>query len=276
MNTAHSNRPAGYRLFAAFCTTALAAVICLVTFHTATAKSDPDAMKIVRSMVKAHGGLDTWSSAPTVSFKDDFKPAGAPAGMVSEVTVEQGQRRAYIDYPDMAMNLGWDGEKAWSVDWKLPYPPRFMALLNYYFVNLPWLTQDPGVVLGDVSTAKLWDDPTDYITVRMTFESGVGDTPDDYYVLYIDPKTHMMKGCRYTVTYTSLLPEGMTHTPEHTLVFDSFETVDGLEVPTQYTIYETDKKLYAKCGLSNWSFKKPFDSARMTMAEGAVLDESKP
>ncbi|MEE9268916.1 MAG: DUF6503 family protein [Candidatus Krumholzibacteria bacterium] len=268
--------PAGRRLVAVLGTAALATAFCVTTIQPAAAKSDPDAVKIVDSMVKAHGGLDKWTSAPTVSFHDAFKPAGAPAAMVSQVTVEQGPRRAYIDYPEMGMNLTWDGEKAWSVDWKLPYPPRFMALLNYYFVNLPWLTKDPGVVLGNVSTEKLWDDPTDYITVHMTFESGVGDTPDDYYVLYIDPKTHMMKGCRYVVTYEGLLPEGATSTPEHILVFDTFDTVDGLQVPIHYTVYQLDHSVYAECGLSNWSFQKPFDSARMTMSEGAVLDESKP
>ncbi|MFQ5512433.1 MAG: hypothetical protein ACE5EO_11365 [Candidatus Krumholzibacteriia bacterium] len=276
MKPVHSTRPAGRRRFARLVALALAAGATLFVTASAGARSDPDAERIVKSMIRAHGGMGPWRSAPTVSFHDAFQPAGAPAPLVSEVTVEQGPRRAYIDYPEMGMNLCWDGEKAWSVGWKLPYAPRFMALLNYYFVNLPWLTQDPGVLLGEVSSATLWDDPTSYITVRMTFEAGVGDTPDDYYVLYIDPKTHMLKGCRYVVTYESLLPEGMTQTPEHILVFDSFETVGGLAVPTHYTIYETDKKLYAECGFSKWSFTKPFDTARMTMAEGAVLDESKP
>ena len=47
------------------------------------------------------------------------------------------------------MRLAWDGRRAWSENWNAPYPPRFMALLNYYFLNLPWLTSDPGVILGD-------------------------------------------------------------------------------------------------------------------------------
>ncbi len=120
--------PAGRRLVATLGTAALTAAFCVTTIQTAAAKSDPDAVKIVDSMIKAHGGLDKWSSAPTVSFHDAFKPAGAPAALVSQVTVEQGRRRAYIDYVEMGMNLSWDGEKAWSEDWKLPYPPRFAAL----------------------------------------------------------------------------------------------------------------------------------------------------
>ena len=180
---------------------------------------------------------------------------------VSRVTVEQGSRRSYIDYPGTEMRMGWDGEKAWSENWQLPYPPRFMALLNYYFVNLPWLTQDPGVVLGEPGTAKLWDDATEYITIRMTYEAGVGDTPDDYYVLYIDPITRLIKACEYTVTYGELLPEGVESTPPHILVYDEFETVSGLQVPVHYTVYEKDHTLYASCDIEEWSFGKPFEDS---------------
>ena len=96
--------------------------------------------KIVDSMIEAHGGLALWRQAPTVSFVDEFAPAGG-SGMPSSVTVEQGRRRAYIDYPGSEMRLAWDGEKAWSENWDLPYPPRFLALLNYHFLNLPWLAK---------------------------------------------------------------------------------------------------------------------------------------
>ena len=81
MKTANSNRPA--RLFSTLAVVALTATFYFASTHTALAKSDPDAVKIVKSMIKAHGGMNTWRSAPTVSFKDDFKPAGAPAKSVA-------------------------------------------------------------------------------------------------------------------------------------------------------------------------------------------------
>ena len=150
-----------------------------------------------------------------------------------------------------------------------------MALLNYYFVNLPWLTQDPGVSLGDPEEGILEGDDTKYQTVLMTFGKGVGDTPDDYYKLYIHPTTHQLKACEYVVTYKSLLPEGVAHSPVHRLVYDEWSQVEGLSVPTRYTIYEQDK-IYASCTIRNWSFSKPFDTTRMSMPNDAVLDESKP
>ncbi len=50
-------------------------------------------------------------------------------------------------------------------------------------MNLPWLAADPGVNLNEPGTGRLWDDPIEYITVKMTYEQGMGDTPDDYYTL---------------------------------------------------------------------------------------------
>ena len=230
----------------------------------------------IDAMIAAHGGMEKWAAAPTVSFEDEFKPAEAESGAASRVTVEQGPRRAYIDFPGTEMRMSWDGMKAWSENWQMPFPPRFLALLNYYFVNLPWLAKDPGVILTDAGTGTLVDDPTQYRVIKMTYESGVGDTPDDYYTLYIHPETHRLRACKYIVTYRALLPEGVDATPENTLIFDEFATVDELVVPTHYTIYRGDGAVYATNEIRDWSFRRPFDESRMVMPDGAVVDESAP
>lgn len=237
--------------------------------------SQSEARQIVKKMIVAHGGLERWKSAPTVSFEDRLLTPGASSPLVSRVTVEQGRRRAYLDYPDSGMRLGWDGERAWSENWTHPYPPRFMALLNYYFANLPWLTMDSGVRLGEPGTARLWDDPTEYATIRMTFEEGVGDTPDDYYLLYIHPTTHQLKAVEYVVTYAAILPEGVKASPPNVVVYETYGKVDGLTVPTRYTIYaKKDRSVQVAWEIRDWSFSKPFDTARLMMPEGAVVDKS--
>ena len=218
--------------------------------------------------------MEAWAAAPTVAFTEEFRQGEATSGFPGRVIVEQRARRAMLDYN--GMRAFWDGEKAWSVNWMVPMPPRFLALLNYYFVNLPWLTRDDGVNLGEPGTARLWDDPTEYITVKMTFDAGVGDTPDDYYVLYIHPETHQLRANEYIVTYRALLPEGVAATDPHILVYDEYTEVDGLVVPTHYTIYENDRSIYGSCVISDWSFSEPWDASWMEMPEGAVVDVSQP
>ncbi len=229
---------------------------------------------VVQKMVDAHGGLSKWRSAPTVSFEEALTLAGAEAPLVSRVMVEQGRRRIYTEYPEMDTRLAWDGEKVWSVNWQLPMPPRFMCSRNYYFVNLPWLAFDPGVNLEETGRSRILDDPTEYVQVRMTFDAGTGDTPDDYFNLLIHPETGLLKATRFIVTYAALLPEGVDSMPELLMVFDETTTVDGLVVPTHYTVYELDGKVYATSATRDWSFSLPFDEGRLEMPEGAVVDES--
>lgn len=248
----------------------------LIASAAAAGTISPDAKPIIDQMIAAHGGMDKWRSAPTVSFTEQWLRDGKPRGPKAAVTVEQTSRRAYMDVVGTDTRVAWDGEKAWSENWTMPTPPRFIALLNYYFTNLPWLTMDPGVNLAAPTTEHLWDDPVAYISIRMTFDAGVGDTPDDYYVLLIDPDTKLLHGCRYVVTYKSLMREGKTSSPEHVLIYEDHTTVDGLRMPAHFSIYQTDHSPYAACAFDDWSFQKPFDASRMKMPRGATIDESTP
>ena len=240
------------------------------TFAVAWAQTTDD---VVTSMIEAHGGYERWASAPAVSFTEKWAIPGVPEMPATRVVVEQGKRRAYHTIPGTDMSMGWDGERAWGMNWKVPMPPRFTALLNYYFTNLPWLVRDPGVVLGEVESAELRGEAVH--AIMMTFEAGTGDTPDDYYLLYVDPKSRRLRGCEYIVTYAALLPEGVERTAPHELVFDGFTKVNGLQVPTGFIVYENGE-LYAKCTFTDWSFTEPFDPTRMVPPEGAVLDATKP
>jgi hypothetical protein len=136
--------------------------------------------------------------------------------------------------------------------------------------------RDDGVLLGDPGWEKLPGDDTPVISIRMGFQAGTGDTPDDYYVLLIDPETHRLRGCRYIVTYKDALPEGIEASPEHLLLYDGFVEVEGLLLPSHYSIYDEDNHLYATCDVRDWSLRKPFDEIRMSMPDGAVLDASSP
>lgn len=235
------------------------------------------AREIADSMIAAHGGMERWASAPTVSFEAEMVPAGQRSGMVSRVTVEQGRRRAYHDVPALSARLAWDGEKAWSQNWKLPFPPRFAALLDYYFANLPWLTRDPGVRLSSEGTGKLPGDPADYLTVRMTFEEGVGDTPRDYYVLFVHPQTRRLRAVEYVSTHPAVLPKGASSMPPNLLLYEEHATVNGLVVPTRYEFFRKDGHVpLASVRLRDWSFSKPFDASLLQMPAGAVVDPSRP
>ncbi|GJM44313.1 MAG: hypothetical protein DHS20C21_11550 [Gemmatimonadota bacterium] len=254
---------------------ALATLGSIVVALPSWSGADEAAQQLVDEMIVAHGGMANWKAAETAYFEDQWTYQGGQKGPLSKITVDQRTRRAYHDYTEMDATVVWDGEKAWSTNWAMPMPPRFLATLNYYFLNLPWLAKDPGVRLATEAPRRLPDDATEYLTVRVTYEAGVGDTPDDYYVLYIDPVRKMLKACEYIVTYQAILPEGVEHSPPHVLIYETFATVNGLLVPTAFTIYE-EGEFYAGCEIANWSFDGVFDEGRMIRPEGAVVDTSQP
>lgn len=237
---------------------------------------DPEAPPIVVAMIDAHGGMAPWRSSKTVSFEDEFtSPAGGPS-VVSRVVVDQVSRHAYIDIPATDEHMAWDGKRAWSLHWKQNTPPRFLGLLNYYFLDIPWLAMDPGVMLTPAGKDTLWSDPTQYSVVKMTFKPGTGDTPRDTYRLYIDPATKRLKACAYKVTYRALLPDSVDAMPEHILVYEDFTKANGLLVPTRYTIYSVDHTPLYVCSIRDWSFERPFDEKKLAMPDSAVVDESQP
>jgi hypothetical protein len=236
------------------------------------AHADRTVLEQLHQMTEAHGGLQAWRALRSMTFVDSWD-----SGLGSRVTMDLATRRARLELTGTDAVAAWDGEKVWSVNWpaKTP-PPRFLVGLNWYFLNLPWVAQDPGVHVAEAGTATLGDDPTEYVALRMTFGEGVGDTPDDYYLLYVDPETHRLHGCEYVVTYRALLPEGVEHTPPHDLIFDEFTSIGGLVLPTAFTIYEKDGSVYASCRVEGWELDEPFDEESVRMPEGAVIDESQP
>jgi hypothetical protein len=237
----------------------------------------PAGPQIVTSMIEAHGGMQRWSSAPAVSFEAEFLQPGQSSAPAARVVVEQARRRAYLDFPSLTSRMAWDGEKAWSENWKLPFPPRFLALLDYYFANIPWLTQDPGVRLEESGSAKLPGETVEYRTVRMSFGPEVGDTPGDYYLLFIHPETKRLRACEYIVTYASILPPGAKATPPNLLLYEEHATVEGLVVPVRAEIFRKEGHVpTATLRFRDWSFSKPFDASKLAMPPGAVVDQSKP
>ncbi len=104
----------------------------------------------------------------------------------------------------------------------------------------------------------------------------MGDTPDDYYILYIDPNNNRLRAAELTFTYADVLPPDVDVMTE-VIVYEEFATVDGLTVPVKASIYGKDHAPLASFPeVRDWSFSQPFDESRMVMPSNAVLDTSSP
>lgn len=245
--------------------------------------ADAQSKEIITKMVEAHGGLEKFNQAKTLSYDHIMWGVGMPdkygPWWVSKEVIEQGSRRVYQDWLWNNAKIAWDGEKVFSEDWARLNPPKMMAHIHYYFIALPWATQDPGVHLSSPEKAKLPEGEKEMWRIRMSFEKGVGQSSDDYYLLYIDPETYLIAGVGYTVTDGAFLdrmkmPAEIKSIGPMTHVYRQSTEIEGLIFPVKYKTFSPDGKVMGRHLVINYALNKPFDETRMTMTPKSVIDDS--
>jgi len=112
----------------------------------------------------------------------------------------------------------------------------------------------------------------------VTFTSGTGDAPDDYYIVYFAKDDGRVLACRYVVSYEPMMKKmGIKHTPEKVLIYSDFKAVGPLTLAHRHQTYKlVDGKRAEKVtesGPSAFTFPAPFDETRLDMPEGAVVSE---
>jgi len=189
-----------------------------------------EAGREVWAAVEAHGGLATWLGAGTLEFEFDYAPVGEGVRRHTFERVDLWSSRAVheeIGGDDAQARFGWDGEQAWVAPNAEAFSgnARFWALTPYYFVGMPFVVADPGAKHELLEDAEL--DGERYRIVKVTYEDGTGDAPDDYYVLYLDPETHRLAALRYVVSYPGFFAPG-EHSPEKIMRYSEYAEVGGL------------------------------------------------
>lgn len=241
--------------------------------------------QVVKKMIEAHGGYDAWKEKPTFSFDNimfsDQLP-GTPF-WINNVTVDKSSRNVYQEWPIHQSTMAYDGKEAWSENWKIGNPPKFEALFFYYFLNLPWLTQDDNVKLGEAKrvTNKAFANEVFEVDMTFTEKPAVGKTAKDTYKLFIDTETYLLVGYEYTISYGYMLdlfrfPADKEFFGPMFRVNDSFTKVDGLVFPNlMHTMNTEQTQVYGYHSVINYDLNKPFDMSKLEKPAAAVVDTSK-
>jgi hypothetical protein len=173
----------------------------------------------------AHGGLTKWRGFGGLEFDLTWKNAK------DHELFDLHNRSALIT--SAKYTLGRSGDEVWihpGLDALGGTPPRFYVGTPFYFFGMPFVFADRGAKQESLGQKRFRSQ--DYDAVRITFKKGTGDTPDDYYVAYIDPTTAHLKLVYYVVTYPAIRKgRAITDLRPHAIVFNKWETVDGLLVP---------------------------------------------
>lgn len=241
--------------------------------------------EVIEKMIKAHGGYEKWSNLETLSFTTAMhsKSLGFVRFWVKDITVDMKTRRSYQDWPLFGSQLSFDGKETWTTNWRIQNPPNHQHSVFYYYVNLPWLTQDKFVELGKVEKLKHEAFKNEVYKIKMTFTESptLGKSKNDSYTLYIDSKNYLLNGYEYTVGYRPLLDQ--LKIPKDQKVFGPVlrinnytGDINGLKFPMLMTTNSQDlKQQYGDHAIYDFKINEKFDEKRMIKPKNAVVDTSK-
>lgn len=133
---------------------------------------------------------------------------------------------------------------------------RFHIFTWSYFLNLPYKLNDKGTIWSEV-TNRVWGEAQTFTSSKLTFNNGVGDAPDDWYIVYKHPNTDILEGAAYIVTFGKVVAEAEKE--PHAIKYDNFQYVADIPIATNWTfhMWEEAKGYGDKIGeatISNISF----------------------
>lgn len=244
--------------------------------------ANQETRRIVEAMVDAHGGIERWRSVPSIRFDNLMHMEGHDSGQfgwwVAHEVIDQETRQVWQDWPMENSRVGFDGEQVWSENWQQGNPTAMMVHFFYYFVNLPWLTQDEGVILSAAEKANWGDIDKTLYKIEMTFDGApsVGKSGKDFFVLYIDPESYRLVSYQYGSGYRPLtalmgMPEGSVFGPMWRVI-THYEEVEGLLFPSAFrTMPEPNGRIVGDHVIMNIDVSKPFEYEKASIAAGAVI-----
>ncbi len=206
-----------------------------------------------------------WGSPPnhesSQSFAQSFaQPIGTAHGLTAwqtrkalqaHLTVQFGDKiylqctmlfdtpvgKARLELTDGTL-LIFDGKEAWvSPADAAVESARFDLLTWPYFLAAPMKLRDPGTQLLELGPLPLQGRPT--LAAKLSFDKGVGDSPDDWYVLYRDAHSHRLAAMAYIVTYGGKDVQEAEKEP-HAITYEGYQTVDGVLISTRWKFWLWD------------------------------------
>lgn len=186
----------------------------------------------ISKIFDAHGGIDTWNIMRSLEFT--MKKTNG-----DEITTTNLKNRSsLIEMPNHM--IGFNGEDVWlknkdTIQYK--GNPRFYYNLMFYFYAMPFILADDGINYEDVE--PLVFEEKSYPGIKISYESGIGESPEDEYILYYDSETHQMEWLGYTVTYFSKEKSKEFHF----IKYSNWQTVEGLVLPETLTWFNYENNL---------------------------------
>src|SRR5690606_16949706 len=182
----------------------------------------------LQAMFTAHGGLNHWKKMNNLCFEMKGK------NVEETQTDALPDRKTKIESKDWS--IGYDGKGVWLLKQDVGYEgnPVFYHNLMFYFYAMPFIISDPGTNYETVAPTEL--DGKIYNGLKVSYNKGVGDSPEDEYILYFDSETNKMAWLAYTVTFK----DQKKSDDWHYIKYDKWQDVNGLLLTEKLVWYNVE------------------------------------
>jgi hypothetical protein len=180
----------------------------------------------ISKIFDAHGGIDAWNAMEGMYYEIE-KPT-----QNETYDISLKSRKSLITSEHHL--LGFDGEQVWlknvdTVQYKSN--PKFYYNLMFYFYAMPFVLGDDGINYSEAEPLEF--EGVTYPGLLISYNDGVGESPEDEYILYYHPMTFKMEWLGYTVTYFSK-EKGKEF---HFIKYSDWQEASGLQLPKTLTWY---------------------------------------
>lgn len=199
------------------------------------------ARDLVMESIEAHGGKERWYDNGQLQFQWTYHMSDkGPEAIVDTVqTVDVTTLDVAHEVVGKDITFGISGGESWirPADAEFSPPHQFWALTPFYFIGIPFVFNDENAIFERLDEPMTFEGK-DYTQVKITYTEEAGDSPDDYYVLLIDPETKLTRGAYYIVTSKLVAPNGPG--PEKFLTLDELQDVDGVKLASGHRTFKME------------------------------------
>ena len=207
-------------------------------------KSNKETLSFNQKIEKAHQ-TKKFLSKEAIQF--DLKlEFGGTEKMTAQFTMRTNSSQGVIAFANGAKIIVDSDKVFYSPTIPNEASVRFDAYTWGYFFLFPHKLSDPGTIW--TSYVNKEKDSEKYFTKKLTFASGTGDAPDDWYVVYANATSNLIEKAAYIVTLQSGKEEAEKN--PHAIQYKDYKEISGIQIATKWIFWgwKEDKGLTDELG----------------------------
>lgn len=209
----------------------IATTLLLATLVFVSCKSNEEKETFTDKTEKAHQ-KELFSTKQAIQFDFNLE-FGGKERMVSQITLLTNSNEGLIEYKEGAKIVFNKDKVFYSPNIPNEDAVRFDAYTWGYFFLFPYKLTDPGTIWNAYD--NLEKDSANFLTEKLSFKSGTGDAPDDWYVVYADKTTNLLSKAAYIVTFKAGKEEAEKN--PHAIQYLDYKEVDGVPIATKWIFW---------------------------------------